>query len=259
MVRSRAVVVIILAAGTGSRLGPRTANLPKPAVVVGGHPLLAYDLAFARLAGATRIAVVTGHRREISEPLARAHGADVVLWNPRFARAGNLISLLVARDAGLLDGGFLLMNADHVYKPSIAEVIARVASTSTEITGFVDRDRSLGPDDMKARLDPSGHITAIAKTLDEHDVGYVGMTFVPAARAADYLRTCDEVLRDQGDSVHVEAVLARLATTQSPAATADISGHGWLEIDDEADLARAEQALANDPWYRLVTLRPSVP
>jgi choline kinase len=243
------MLTVILAAGTGSRLGARTANLPKPAVVVGGHPLLAYDLAFVRRAGATRVAVVTGYRREISEPLARAHGADVILWNPRFADAGNLLSLFVARDAGLLDRGFLLMNADHVYKPSIADVIARVASTTTEVTGFVDRDRKLGPDDMKARLDPSGHITAIAKTLDEYDVGYVGMTFVPASRAAEYLRIADEVLGEKGESVHVEAVLARLAATPSPAATADISGHGWLEVDDEIDLARAEQALAKDPWY----------
>ena len=40
--------VIILAAGTGSRLGGRTTDTPKPCLRVGGHPLLAYDVAFAR-------------------------------------------------------------------------------------------------------------------------------------------------------------------------------------------------------------------
>src|SRR5262245_12525164 len=100
--------VIILAAGTGSRLGAHTADLPKPAVVVGGRALLAYDIPFARLAGATQVCVVTGHRREVAEALARRLGADV-LWNPRFADAGNLFSLEVARGAGLCDRGFLLM------------------------------------------------------------------------------------------------------------------------------------------------------
>src|SRR5262245_21455233 len=147
------ITVIILAAGTGSRLGARTAETPKPCVVAGGHPLLAYDVAFARQAGAARVAVVTGYRRETSEPLARSLGADAVLWNPRFADAGNLLSLKVARDAGLCDGGFLLMNADHVYKPSIAAVIRETAAGATQVTGFVDRDRRLGPDDMKVRID----------------------------------------------------------------------------------------------------------
>jgi choline kinase len=240
---------IILAAGTGSRLGARTAETPKPCVVAGGHPLLAYDVAFARHAGASRVAVVTGYRRDVSEPLAKRLGADPVLWNPRFADAGNLLSLKVARDAGLCDGGFLLMNADHVYRPSIGGVIREVAAGATQVTGFVDRDRRLGPDDMKVRVDEANRITAIAKTLDDWDAGYVGMTWVPAARAAAYQRMCDEVSREKGDPAHVEAVLHRMAASVDPAATADISGHGWHEIDDERDLARAEKALVENPWY----------
>jgi choline kinase len=243
------ITVIILAAGTGSRLGARTADMPKPCVVAGGHPLLAYDVAFARKAGASRVAVVTGYRREISEPLAKRLGADPVLWNPRFADAGNLLSLKVARDAGLCDGGFLLMNADHVYKPSIATVIQETAARAEQVTGFVDRDRRLGPDDMKVRVDGEGRITAISKTLDDWDAGYVGMTWVPPARAAEYQRVCDEVTREKGDPAHVEAVLHRLAAGTDPAATADISGHGWHEIDDERDLERAEKALRDNPWY----------
>ena len=241
--------VVILAAGTGSRLGALTSDLPKPAVSVAGTPLLAYDMAFARATGATAVAVVTGYRREVSEPLARSLGADEVLWNPRFQGAGNLFSLQVARDHGLLAQGFLMMNADHIYRPSIAALIAGVAAGAAEVTGFVDRDRRLTADDMKVRLDAGGHITAIAKTLDAWDAGYVGMTFVPAARVPAYLAACDEVARRVGDQAHVEAVLGHLAGSPAPAATADISGHGWLEVDDAADLERAERSLAATPWY----------
>jgi hypothetical protein len=34
----------------------------------------------------------------------------------------------------------------------------------------------------------------------------------------------------------------------APAASVDVSGLGWLEVDDEADLARAEDILARGKW-----------
>jgi choline kinase len=234
--------VVILAAGTGSRLGDKTRLVPKPALLVAGRPLLGMTIAFARLAGATKIVVIAGYRREITERLAWQHGADAVLWNPRFADAGNALSLRVARDAGHCDAELLIMNSDHVYRPTIAQVIAAARARAAGVTAFIDRDRALGPDDMKVRLDAQERVIAIAKTLDAWDAGYVGMTLVPAPAAAAHARACAQL---GDDRAHVEAALARLA----PVATADVSGHGWLEVDDEQDLARAEEALARDPWY----------
>lgn len=246
------VRAIILAAGRGSRLGPRTASSPKAAVVVGGRPLLAWDIAFARAAGATRVVVVSGAGRDVTDGLARLHGADDVLFNARHAEAGNLQSLEVVRRAGQTDGALLLMNCDHIYRPAIADAVRAVAAAATQVTAFVDKDRTLGPDDMKVRLDDTGHIVAIDKQLDAWDGGYVGLTFVPAARVGEYFYTADNVVHERGDAIHVEAVLARMAAVE-PAASVDVSGNGWLEIDDEADLLRAEAALggesAESAWY----------
>ncbi len=240
--------VIVLAAGTGSRLGTRTAELPKPALAVAGRALLDYDLRFARAAGATSVVVVTGYRHEVTEKLARALGADEVLVNPRYADAGNLQTLNTARRAGLCDQAFLMMNADHIYRPSIAARVAEVAAAASQVTAFVDTDRELGADDMKVRRDATGHVVAIGKQLDSWDAGYVGLTFVPAARRVDYFGTADNVQLERGEGIHVEAVLARMVGVE-PAASVDVSGQGWLEIDDEADLARAEAVLAREKWY----------
>ncbi len=242
---------IILAAGTGSRLsahGGRGAATPKPAVVVAGHPLLETAIRFARAAGADKVAAILGHEREITEPLARKCGVDDVAWNPRFRDAGNLESLEVARQAGLCDGAVLLMNADHIYRPTIAEIVARVAASATQVTAFIDTDRQLGADDMKVRLDEDRRVVAISKQLDGWDAGYVGMTFVPANAVSNYFYTADNARNEKGDSIHVEAVLQRMVGVEA-AATADISGHGWFEVDDEADWQRAESALGRDPWY----------
>ena len=242
------MLAIILAAGRGARLGPRTASAPQAALVVGGRPLLAWDLAFARAAGATRVIVVSGAVSERTEALAREHGADDVLYNARHADAGNLQSLEVVRRAGQIAGTFLDMNCDHVYRPAIAGAVRAAAAAAAEVTAFVDRDRTLGADDMKVRLDDTGHVLAIDKQLDAWDGGYVGLTLVPAARVERYLYTADNVHRERGDAIPVEAVLARMAAVD-PATSVDVSGLGWIEIDDAADLARAEEALAGEPWY----------
>jgi choline kinase len=242
------VNVIILAAGIGSRLGARTARLPKPALLVAGRPLLYYDIAFARQLGGARIAVVVGYRAETAAHLAGELGADEVVVNPRWSDAGNLQSLLAAEAGGLMRADFLIMNADHVYSPAIAARVAAIGGAARSVVAFVDRDRGLGPDDMKVRLDDEQKIAAIGKQLDSWDAGYVGLTFVPGTRAADYLATARNVHLEKGDHIHVEAVLGRMAGVD-PAATSDVSGHGWVEIDDEADFARAEEFLARQAWY----------
>lgn len=239
--------IVVLAAGTGSRLGQRTHATPKPALRVAGRPLLDYDLRFARAAGATAITVVAGHHHELTDKLARQFGADQVLVNPRYATAGNLESLFVARRAGLLEGAFLIMNADHIYHPRLAARVAEVIRNATDITAFIDVDRSLGPDDMKVRLD-DGLVVAISKQLEVWDAGYIGLTFVPAAQGAAYFTTADNVQYEKGDAIHVEAVLGRMAGVD-PAHGADVSGLGWLEVDDERDLDRAEERLAREKWY----------
>ncbi len=242
------MLATILAAGTGARLGALVTDRPKPCVLVGGRPLLAYAVDFARAAGAGTVLVVSGHAREQTEALARELGADDVLWNGRFADAGNLQSLEVVRRAGRATTDLLVMNADHIYHPAIAPIVADVARDAAQVTAFIDHDRTLGPDDMKVRLDEQRRVIAIDKQLDAWDAGYVGMTFVPAARLESYFYTADNTHRERGDRVHVEAVLQRMAGVE-PAATRDISGHGWLEVDDEADWRRAEAALQKSPWY----------
>jgi choline kinase len=148
----------------------------------------------------------------------------------------------------LVDGGFLLMNTDHVYKPTIATLVADACARATEITAFCDFDRTLGADDMKVQLDPQRRVAAMAKPLPTWDCGYVGMTFVPASRRDDYFAAAERVLTEKGDASHVETVLVELVRSQPPV-IADISGHGWLEIDEPHERAHAEQVLARERWW----------
>jgi choline kinase len=245
------VKVVLLAAGLGSRLGDLTTALPKALVRVADVPLLVHALRFAARLAPEKVVVVGGfcfpqvaeeldrHRRE--EPALGALPLALV-ENPDF-RLGNLRSLLTARAELTTD--FLILNVDHIFRPSIAPLVAAPAS---EVTAFIDTDRQLGDDDMKVERDARGHVKAIAKTLTRFDCGYVGMTRVPTLALPNYLAEVDRALIDEPDSIHVERILARLAAGHTAPVCRDISGHGWLEVDTPDERHRAEAALAAPGW-----------
>jgi choline kinase len=139
----------------------------------------------------------------------------------------------------------LLMNVDHIYRPSIAAIVAAPAA---DVTAFVDTDRALGADDMKVERDGAGRVRAISKTLGSWDAGYVGMTKVPPGAAARYWAAADAALAEEGRAIHVERVLARLAAGADAPACRDVSGHGWLEVDLPEERDRAEEALRQGAW-----------
>jgi choline kinase len=250
--------VVLLAAGLGSRLGTLTRDLPKALISVAGRPLLLHAMSFATRLQPSRIIVVGGFGfAQVKDTLAsfRAAGKAALpiqkpsqgfhielVENTQF-RDGNLVSLLTAKP--LISEGFLVMNVDHIYRSTIAEVVAPEVST---VTAFIDTDRTLGNDDMKVERGADGRIVSIAKTLTKFDCGYVGMSRVPTALLGRYFEEADRALVEEGRAIHVERVLGRLAKTDFAPTCRDISGHGWLEVDTPDERAAAEAALAAGRW-----------
>ena len=234
--------VVLLAAGLGSRLGTLTQSLPKALIEVAGVTLLERAVGFARRLSPSEIVVVGGFGFGDVEAEIQRRELPVTLVENTAFRDGNLISLLAARPR--VREGFVLMNVDHIYRPAIAERVAPVAS---EVTGYIDTDRTLGADDMKVSRDSAGRIRAIAKTLTTFDCGYVGMTQVPAAALARYWAAAAAALAEEGRAIHVERILARLAASESPPACVDISGVGWLEVDMQDERTHAETVVRAAP------------
>lgn len=241
---------IILAAGLGTRLGSLTRETPKALIEVDGRALIHYALRFARQVGAETIVVVGGYCcDEVRDQVAKHDHDALVVENADFQK-GNLMSLRTGLPEIDVDAGFLLMNTDHIYRPSIATVVRGIIDNASAVTGFCDFDRDLTADDMKVQLTEQQRISAISKVLERWDAGYVGMTYVPGAQASSYVASHLPLIESEGDHVHVEAVLAHFATTAQQPHIGDISGHGWLEIDEPHEREHAEAVLQQERWWR---------
>lgn len=71
---------ILLAAGRGSRLGPLTAELPKPLLSVAGRPIIVHALDGLRRAGIEEVMLVTGYRADLLErELGNGQASDLRL------------------------------------------------------------------------------------------------------------------------------------------------------------------------------------
>jgi choline kinase len=234
--------VVLLAAGLGSRLGSLTERLPKALIEVAGLTLLERAVGFARRLSPAEIIVVGGFGFGDVARHVQERALPVTLVENTAFRDGNLVSLMAARPR--IDAGFWLMNVDHIYRPAIAERVRVVAS---EVTAYIDTDRTLGADDMKVARDAAGRVAGIAKTLTTFDCGYVGMTQVPGDARARYWATADAALAEEGRAIHVERVLARLAASARPPGCADISGVGWLEVDLQDERNHADTVVRGAP------------
>jgi len=232
-------VVVVIAAGTGSRLrsdeGP-----PKPLLVLGGRPLILRVLDRFAEAGATEAVVVVGHRAEEVRAGVEA-GAPALpvtfALNPRFLMSNGL-SVLAAREA-VGDRPFFLSMADHVFEASL---IRGLAATPLPGGGLVLAvDRKLGTifdmdDATKVRTD-GDRIAAIGKQLEEFDAVDTGLFactpelfgFIEAAAAA----------REDGDCTLSDGVTVMVASGR--ALVHDIGGGLWQDVDTPGAVAHAEK------------------
>jgi choline kinase len=236
---------IVLAAGTGSRLGDITKTRTKGMVPVYGKRLIDYLLDFFEIEFFDEILVVGGfHYEDLKEHIAKRKLTNLrVLENKEYLK-GNIFTLIRALNEFSNDS-FLITNVDHIYP---RKMFVKMKESFKSITAMCDFDRTLTNDDMKVKLRKSGAtIELIRKDLGEFDCGYIGMTYVDKTANDIYRDAVKKAIEKFGEKAVAENVLQILANDKNTAPLiCELSGIGWYEVDTEEDLEKAEAGLVRD-------------
>jgi choline kinase len=237
--------VVILAAGRGSRLADGK-SLPKWLLETGGRTLAERHLeGIAKAASAGAVAsvrVVTGHVAEAIESFSSAHDEIELVPNPEYAELNNWWSLLLALRELPEAGPVAVVNADLLIAGArLADFLFDAASTRAEALICVDLERELTDESMKVARGEDGALARIGKAGVDNAVGeYVGMLMSRgAALAAMRAHLEGFVGRPECVDEWYEGAVGRSAADGTEWRIWPMPSGDWVEIDDDADLARA--------------------
>jgi len=254
---------IILAAGTGSRLGQ---GQPKCLCEIGGRTLLEHQLAALEAVDVEPV-VVVGYRDED----IRALLPDVrVVLNDRYATTNSLYSFHLAETA--IDGDALIFNSDVLFDPAMLDaLLARGTSalvcdsTSGDAVASlhparrvqagdvgVSHDRADEPAYLIASRD--GALLQMRKDLPPAQcvAENVGLLYLDHAALDDaFTAARSMVYQGRGHKEWLASAINRIAW-RHPITCVDIAGMPWIEIDYPHDLAHAQQQI----WPEIALRQP---
>jgi len=236
----RTTRAIVLAAGTGSRLGEATGETPKPLCPVAGTPLLVRVLRNLQQAGIREAVVITGYR---GDQLRRALGSEPSIGlklhfvhNDRYLNK-NGVSLLAA--SKFVDRDCLLTMSDHLYSPELVRKLLAAELDESACALAVDRDieRCFDIDDATKVRSHGGKIVEIGKELESYDALDTGVFRITPALIRELARF-EAATGDCSLSEGVQA-LARRGDFWA----VDVGEVRWIDVDTPAALQRAEAML----------------
>jgi L-glutamine-phosphate cytidylyltransferase len=229
---------IILAAGPGSRLLPRTLHSPKCLTPIAGHPILRYQIAALRQCGINDIVMVVGY---LAESIREYVDASVTLVeNKDYASTNSSYSLWLARTH--MRRGFIHLNSDLLFEPAVLRALLASRDDNAVI---VDRDVRPDSDMMKAQMD-GGRIVQMGKRLTTGvSAEVVGPAKFSAAGADVLIETLGQLTASGDRNRWAYSVFGELADRLSFTGV-DNPGAFWAEVDTVADAQEAGRGIPQE-------------
>jgi choline kinase len=222
---------VILAAGTGSRLGDLYPDLPKPLIPIDGRPMLARSVDALLDRGVERVVLVVGHRPGLLRAFATSRPAVDVVENPDYATTGSMASLAAA--LATVDEDVLMAEGDIVYDPAALDAALGHGSPNVLVASG-----PTGAGDEVWVAAPEGRVVGVSKhrhALGSVDGELVGILRISGDLGRAMLDAHERYVRANGHrrQSYEEGALAA-CLPHHPVAMAHVPDLLWGEIDDAA-------------------------
>ncbi|MGE7958090.1 phosphocholine cytidylyltransferase family protein [Pseudomonas sp. NPDC089530] len=240
---------VILAAGRGSRLKDLTAAQPKPLTRLAGRPLLEWQLLALEQAGVDAVHLVSGYCSEALDGYGQSR-----LYNPHWATS-NMVRSLMRADALLSSGPTLVCYGDIVYRP---DIVRDLMASPAPLSITYDRDwwelwsaRFEAPlSDAESFRQQDGQLLGIGERVarrEEIEGQYMGLLKFTAEGWGQVKALLAGLSDPQIDKLDMTSLLRALLQAGTAIATVGIRG-GWVEVDNQSDIALYEQRIAEPGW-----------
>ena len=232
---------VILAAGEGTRLRPKTEEIPKPLVEVGGEPLLTRCLETLRELGVDEAVIVVGYKRDrITERYGESFRGLDLSYAQQPERDGLAHAVLAARDH--IESDFVVLNGDNIYAGNLGVAVDRHLRADADITFPVDEvSRETAKRGAVCELDDDGRVTGLVEKPEEPL-----STFVPTAfyvLPPEVFSACRIVRPSARGEYELPDAIDLLIYAGYGVET--VPFEGWkLNINTEHDIERAERKLS---------------
>ncbi|MFQ5708829.1 MAG: CDP-alcohol phosphatidyltransferase family protein [bacterium] len=229
---------LIIAAGRGSRLNHRCS--PKPLTRILGLSLIERVILLGKSAGIDAFRIVVGF--QANEIMSRiGHGEKYgtfidYIYNPNWEK-GNGVSLLAARDH--LRQPFILFMTDHLFEKAIIKKLMKVKLEEDECVLCIDRNLKgshFSLDDATKVWIEDGYVQTIGKTIRRYNALDTGIFLCTPIifEALEHSVANGDYGLSGGNQI-----LSNMGKLK----TLDITGHVWVDVDDEVAYQKAKRTL----------------
>ena len=241
MIDSRSVTTaLLLAAGTGTRLRPLTADAPKCLTEVAGRSILERVVNNLRAQGIERLVMVIGYKgdriREFLSHYADSLRIDYV-YNPDYQTTNNIYSLWLARQQ--IQESFLLVESDLVFDAlMLADMLHPDKIAISRILPWMN-GTTVALDAARSRVTgfQVGH-----RTCDTHSYKTVNLYSLSLKTWGTVEERLSHYVSEGRLSEYYEAVFADMVADGSLALDAVFfDADQWYEIDTLENLEEAEK------------------
>ena len=241
---------IIIAAGTGSRLGSITDDLPKPLVKINGKSILERQIYLFNKMGISDIIVVVGYKRD----KIKFENIKYVVNND-YSTTEQLFSLMKARD--FFSGELIVSYGDIIYDE---EILRHIVNQEDNFLLAVDPNwkqsyekRSDNPAMLADFISlNNGKITKFFTELDEESVNFdevvefIGLMKLSSNASGVFLKqylAMEELSKKSVEKLKIIGFLEDLRKTGVNASIFNVKDR-WCEIDTGQDLEIARKIFA---------------